>query len=98
MSAPRPGCATARRIGLVNEIFPAAELESQTLAFAQKIASKSPLTLALGKKAFYRQADMPLAEAYGHAAALMAENLAARDAREGIAAFLDKRPPVWSGT
>ena len=52
--------ATALRFGLVNEIVPAAELEARTLEFAQKIASKSPLTLAIGKKAFYRQAELPL--------------------------------------
>ena len=89
--------ATARRIGLINEIFPSAELESETLAFAKKIASKSPLTLAVGKRAFYGQAEMPLAEAYAYAGGVMADNLGAQDAREGIAAFLDKRAPIWSG-
>jgi enoyl-CoA hydratase/carnithine racemase len=90
--------ATALRFGLVNEIVPAAELEATTLEFARKIASKSPLTLAIGKKAFYRQAELPLAEAYAFTREVMAENLRARDAREGIAAFLDKRQPVWTGT
>ena len=89
---------TALRFGLVNEIVPGAELEATTLAFAQKIASKSPLTLAIGKKAFYRQAELPLAEAYAFTREVMAENLKAQDAREGIGAFLDKRQPVWTGT
>ena len=89
---------TALRFGLVNEIVPGAELEATTLAFAQKIASKSPLTLAIGKKAFYRQAELPLAEAYAFTREVMAENLKAQDAREGIDAFLDKRQPVWTGT
>jgi len=89
--------ATALRIGLVNELAPAAELEARTLAFAKKIASKSPLTLAIGKKAFYRQAELPLAEAYAYTREVMAENLRAQDAQEGIAAFLDKRAPVWQG-
>jgi enoyl-CoA hydratase/carnithine racemase len=89
---------TALRFGLVNEIVPAAELVARTLDFARKIASKSSLTLAIGKKAFYRQAELPLAEAYAFTREVMAENLKARDAREGIGAFLDKRAPVWTGT
>jgi enoyl-CoA hydratase/carnithine racemase len=88
---------TALRFGLVNDIVPAAELEARTLALARKIASKSPLTLAVGKKAFCRQAELPLAEAYAFASDVMAENLKARDAREGIGAFLDKRAPCWTG-
>jgi enoyl-CoA hydratase/carnithine racemase len=88
---------TALRFGLVNEVVPAAELEARTLALARKIAAKSPLTLAVGKKAFYRQAEMPLAEAYAYASDAMAENLKARDAREGIGAFLDKRAACWTG-
>jgi enoyl-CoA hydratase/carnithine racemase len=89
--------ATALRIGLVNEVAPLAELEARTLACARKLAAKSPLTLAIGKEAFYRQAELPLAEAYDYTRGVMAENLRAQDAREGIAAFLDKRPPVWLG-
>ncbi|MDI9846488.1 enoyl-CoA hydratase [Rhodoblastus sp. 17X3] len=89
---------TALRFGLVNELVPAAELEARTREFARKIASKSPLTLAIGKKAFYRQAELPLAEAYAFTREVMAENLKAQDAREGIGAFLDKRAPVWTGS
>ncbi|MDR3671187.1 MAG: enoyl-CoA hydratase [Holophaga sp.] len=89
--------ATALRMGLVNELAPAGELEARTLAFARRLAAKSPLTLAIGKEAFYRQAELPLAEAYDYTRAVMARNLHARDAQEGIAAFLDKRPPVWCG-
>jgi enoyl-CoA hydratase/carnithine racemase len=89
---------TALRFGLVNELVPTAELEARTREFAQKIASKSPLTLAIGKKAFYRQAGLPLAEAYAFTREVMAENLKAQDAREGIGAFLDKRAPVWTGS
>jgi enoyl-CoA hydratase/carnithine racemase len=88
---------TALRFGLVNELVPAAELEARTREFAQKIASKSPLTLAIGKKAFYRQAELSLGEAYAYTRDVMAENLKAQDAREGIGAFLDKRAPVWTG-
>lgn len=89
--------ATALRFGLVNELAPIGELEVRTLDFARRLAAKSPLTLAIGKEAFYRQAELPLAEAYDYARAVMATNLEAQDAREGIAAFLDKRPPVWCG-
>ena len=89
--------ATALRFGLVNELAPLGELEARTLAFARRLAAKSPLTLAIGKEAFYRQAELPLAEAYDYARGVMAMNLKAQDAREGIAAFLDKRPALWCG-
>ena len=88
---------TALRFGLVNELAPAAELESRAFDFALKLASKSPLTLAIGKEAFYRQAELPLAEAYAYTARAMVGNLQARDAQEGIGAFLDKRQPEWCG-
>ena len=88
---------TAFRLGLVNEVVPAAELEQRTLAFARQIASKSPLTLAIGKEAFYRQAELSLADAYAYTSQVMAKNLQAEDAKEGIDAFLGKRQPVWCG-
>ncbi|HXP97816.1 MAG TPA: enoyl-CoA hydratase-related protein, partial [Telmatospirillum sp.] len=88
---------TALRFGLINEIVPAADLATQTRALALKLASKSPLTLAVGKEAFYRQAELPLSEAYAYTAQVMVTNLEAEDAREGINAFLDKRPPIWCG-
>ncbi|HZX31650.1 MAG TPA: enoyl-CoA hydratase [Rhodocyclaceae bacterium] len=88
---------TALRFGLVNELVPAAELEQRTLALAQKLASKSPVTLAIGKEAFYRQAEMTLADAYAYTREVMTKNLETRDAQEGIGAFIDKRPPVWCG-
>ena len=65
--------------------------------YAAIIASKSPLTLKIGKEAFYRQIEMPLEEAYDYAARVMVENMLARDAAEGIGAFLDKRHPTWTG-
>ncbi len=89
--------ATALRFGLINEIVPVADLAGQTLALAQKLASKSPLVLAIGKEAFYRQAELPLAEAYAYTAQIMVTNLEAQDAQEGIGAFLEKRHPVWCG-
>lgn len=88
---------TALRFGLVNELVPAAELEERTNSLARKLASKSPLTLAIGKEAFYRQSELPLAEAYAYTKDVMLKNLEARDAQEGISAFIDKREPVWCG-
>jgi len=88
---------TALRFGLVNELAPAAELESRAFDFALKLASKSPLTLAIGKEAFYKQAELPLSGAYDYTREVMAKNLQAQDAQEGIGAFLDKRQPIWSG-
>lgn len=88
---------TALRFGLVNELVPAAELEKRTLELARKIAAKSALTVAIGKEAFYRQAELPLAEAYAYTKDVMVANLEARDAQEGINAFIDKREPVWCG-
>jgi enoyl-CoA hydratase/carnithine racemase len=84
--------------GLVNRVVPAAQLHEEALAMARLIASKSPLTVAIGKAAFYRQLEQPIADAYAYAAAVMVENMMARDAAEGIGAFIDKRPPEWTGT
>ena len=87
----------ALRIGLINEAVPASALVAHTEAFARQLAAKSPLTLAIGKEAFYRQAELPLAEAYAYAGEVMISNLEARDAQEGIGAFIEKRVPVWQG-
>ena len=65
------------------------------MALARQIAAKSALTVAIGKEAFYRQAELDLGEAYRYAAEVMTRNMLARDAAEGIDAFLEKRPPVW---
>ncbi|HEV2674942.1 MAG TPA: enoyl-CoA hydratase [Aliidongia sp.] len=87
----------AREIGLVNRVVPAVELEAATLALARQIASKSPLTVAIGKEAFYRQAELDLEAAYAYASGVMTRNMLARDAGEGIDAFLAKRAPRWTG-
>ena len=87
----------AAEIGLVNKVVPAAELTAATMAYAERIAAKSPLTLKIGKELFQRQLDAPLADAYRLAAEAMVENMLARDAEEGIGAFLEKREPHWSG-
>jgi enoyl-CoA hydratase/carnithine racemase len=87
--------AQAAQWGLVNRVVPAPELLATALALAERIAEKSPATVAVGKRAFYAQAEMPLKDAYDHASKVMVENMMARDAAEGIAAFLDKRKPEW---
>ena len=87
--------ARAAEMGLVNRVVPAQALQAQTQSFADKIASKSSLTLATGKGAFYAQAEMPLSQAYAYAAQVMVDNMLARDAEEGIGAFIEKRAPHW---
>ena len=90
--------ARALALGLVNRVVPEVALDAAVLALAGQIAAKSPLAVAIGKEAFYRQAEMDLDGAYAYAAEVMTRNMMARDATEGIGAFLDKRAPVWSGT
>ncbi|NWG23055.1 MAG: enoyl-CoA hydratase [Pseudorhodoplanes sp.] len=85
----------ALRFGLVNRVVAAGEELGAALALAGIIASKSSHTVKIGKEAFYRQAEMPLADAYQYAAQVMAENMMARDAQEGICAFIEKRRPSW---
>jgi enoyl-CoA hydratase/carnithine racemase len=87
--------ATARDIGLVNRVVPAGTERDAAIALAQKVALKSAYTVKLGKTAFYRQAEMSLTEAYRYAAEVMTENMMARDAEEGIGAFIEKREPKW---
>ena len=86
---------TAKALGLVNRVVPRAELTFATMALAAQIAAKSAATLAIGKEAFYAQAELGLADAYRFASEAMTRNMLARDAAEGIDAFLEKRPPVW---
>lgn len=89
--------STAKDFGLVNRIVPKQYLSQVVNKYAAVIASKSPLTLKIGKEAFYRQIEMPLEEAYDYTARVMVDNMLARDAAEGIGAFLDKRHPTWTG-
>jgi enoyl-CoA hydratase/carnithine racemase len=91
------GAEEAHRFGLVNRVVPAGEALAEARRMAAVIASKSPLTVRIGKRAFYEQIDMPLAEAYAHATRVMVDNMLARDAEEGIGAFVDKRTPTWEG-
>jgi enoyl-CoA hydratase/carnithine racemase len=87
--------ATAREIGLVNKLVPAGGELDAAIALAQKVARKSAYTIKIGKAAFYRQAEMTLADAYRYAAEVMTENMMTRDAEEGIGAFIEKREPKW---
>ncbi|HVX75747.1 MAG TPA: enoyl-CoA hydratase [Bradyrhizobium sp.] len=87
--------ARAREIGLINHVVAAGTERDAAIALAEKVALKSSYTVKLGKTAFYRQAEMNLAEAYRYAAEVMTENMMARDAEEGIGAFIEKREPKW---
>jgi enoyl-CoA hydratase/carnithine racemase len=85
----------AQQIGLVNRVVAAGTERDAAIALAEKVALKSAYTVKLGKAAFYRQAEMTLADAYRYAAEVMTENMMARDAEEGIGAFIEKREPKW---
>ena len=87
----------ARDYGLVNRVVPADHVMQEAMSMAETIASKSPLTVAIGKEAFYRQLELDLSGAYDYAADVMVRNMLARDAEEGINAFIEKRPPRWEG-
>lgn len=88
--------ARARELGLVNRIVAPEALEGETAALARRIAAKLTAAVRIGKRAFYDQLDLPLTEAYRRTGTAMAENMLWRDTDEGIAAFLDKRPPDWT--
>ncbi len=85
----------AARIGLVNRVVAPGTERDEALALARKIAAKSSHVVKIGKEAFYRQIDMELARAYDYASEVMVENMLARDADEGITAFIEKRSPRW---
>jgi enoyl-CoA hydratase/carnithine racemase len=85
----------AARIGLVNHVVEAGAERESAFELAGKIVSKSAHVIGIGKAAFYRQLELPLAEAYRYASEVMTENMMARDAEEGICAFIEKRDPTW---
>jgi enoyl-CoA hydratase/carnithine racemase len=89
--------ATAADWGLVNMVVPAESLAQETRKLAQKVASASTLTIALGKQAFYAQIDLDQPKAYAYAKEVMSMNSLAADAQEGMTAFLEKRPACWVG-
>tara|TARA_B100000212_G_scaffold231933_1_gene176294 strand:- start:956 stop:1729 length:774 start_codon:yes stop_codon:yes gene_type:complete len=85
----------AKEIGLINDYFPKSKINKEVFKTAKKIASKSNLTIKIGKQAFYKQLEMPLKKAYAYTSKMMTINMMAIDAREGISAFLEKRSPKW---
>ena len=85
----------AKEIGLINDYFSKSKINIETLKIAKKIASKSNLTIKIGKQAFYKQLEMPLRKAYSYASRMMTLNMMAMDAKEGVSAFLEKRKPNW---
>jgi len=85
----------AKEIGLINDCFSKQKLDKEVLKVAKTIASKSNLTIKIGKQAFYKQLEMPLKKAYAYTSKMMTLNMMAMDAREGISAFLEKRKPKW---
>jgi enoyl-CoA hydratase/carnithine racemase len=87
----------AMRIGLINRVTSVGETRATALAFAESVASHSGYTVKIGKQAFYKQQELSLDEAYDYASDVMAENMMARDAEEGIGAFIEKREPKWEG-
>ncbi len=89
------GAEHAARIGLINRAVTPGQERKEAMALAKLIASKSSYTLKIGKQAFYKQAEMDLAAAYAYASEVMTENMMARDANEGICAFIEKRDPTW---
>ena len=88
---------TAADWGLVNRVVPAAKLSEETVNLAKQITEASPLTIGIGKQAFYAQIDLDQAKAYAYTKEIMSMNAMAEDAREGIGAFLEKRKPCWTG-
>ncbi|HZV48485.1 MAG TPA: enoyl-CoA hydratase [Candidatus Dormibacteraeota bacterium] len=88
---------TAAEWGLVNRVVPAGEVDAAALELAHQVAAASPLTVKIGKQAFYRQIDVPQEEAYRLMSRTMAENAMTCDAQEGMSAFLEKRKPTWRG-
>ena len=85
----------AKDIGLINDCFAKSKLDKEVLKIAKTIASKSSLTIKIGKQTFYNQLEMPLRKAYTYTSKMMAKNMMAMDAKEGISAFLEKRTPKW---
>ena len=85
----------AKEIGLINDHYENSDLENQVFTLAEIVASKSSKVVKIGKKAFYKQLEMPLDKAYKYTSEIMTENMMALDAKEGIAAFIEKRKPSW---
>ena len=91
------GAEEAQRLGLVNRVVRGDALTDEAMALAEAVAGKLSAAVRIGKRTFHEQAEMGLDAAYAHAGAAMAENMGLADTAEGIAAFLEKRPPAWGG-
>ena len=89
--------AEAERIGIVNRVVPAAELDAAVDAWAVKLAGKSPVLMRLGKDAMFRSLDMPLADALEYLHAQLTIAFSTEDIQEGVKAFFEKREPTWTG-
>ena len=85
----------AKEIGLINDYYSKQKLNKEVFNIAKKIATKSNLTIKIGKQTFYKQLEMPLRKAYAHTSKMMTINMMAMDAKEGVSAFLEKRRPIW---
>ena len=85
----------AKEIGFINDYYSKSKLDTEVFKVAKKIASKSNLTIKIGKQTFYKQLEMPLKKAYTYTSKMMTLNMMAMDAKEGISAFLEKRKPQW---
>jgi enoyl-CoA hydratase/carnithine racemase len=85
----------AKEIGLINDCFNKTQLDKEVLKIAKVIASKSNLTIKIGKQTFYKQLEMPLRKAYAYTSKMMTQNMMSMDAKEGISAFLEKKKPIW---
>ncbi len=86
----------AAEYGLVNRVVPPGKALDEAMRLAGIIATKPPVTLAIGKEAFYRQIEMSLADAYDYTASVMVENMMHAESKEGIGAFIEKRAPDWN--
>lgn len=87
----------AREVGIVNKVVAAEDFDAAVADWAQKLASKSPLVMRLGKDAMWRQMDMPLADALDYLRSQLTIELSTEDAIEGVTAFFEKRDPQWKG-
>ena len=85
----------AKEIGLINNYFQAKELTKETMILANKIASKSSMTVSMGKGAFYTQSELDTSAAYEYTSKVMVKNILKEEAKEGIGAFIEKRSPEW---